>query len=68
MFSQQLCLLRTLLVKQGYLFPLDVKFILNELGDGGVLPVWTQSGQHCAYVFLPYRHNQTFDGIPFYLN
>ena len=45
MFSQQLCLLGTLLVKQGYLFPLDVKFIMNELGDGGLLSVWPQGGQ-----------------------
>ena len=50
---------------QGYLSPLDVKFILNELGDGGVLPVWTQSGQHCANGFLPYRRTQAFDSIPF---
>ena len=33
---------------------------LNKLGDGGVLPVWTQSGQHCAYGFLPYRRTQAF--------
>uniref|UniRef100_M4BHU4 Uncharacterized protein n=1 Tax=Hyaloperonospora arabidopsidis (strain Emoy2) TaxID=559515 RepID=M4BHU4_HYAAE len=55
MFSQQLCLLGTLLVKQGYFFPLGVKFILNELGDGGVLSVWPQGGQQCANGFLPYR-------------
>ena len=65
MFSQQLCLLRTLLVKQGYFFPLDVKLILNELGDGGVLSVWPQRGQQCANGFLPYRLTQAFDGIPF---
>uniref|UniRef100_M4B189 Uncharacterized protein n=1 Tax=Hyaloperonospora arabidopsidis (strain Emoy2) TaxID=559515 RepID=M4B189_HYAAE len=68
MFSQQFCLLRTLLVKQGYLFPLDVKFILNELGDGGVLAVWSQGEQQCANGFLPYRRTQVFDGIPFDLN
>ena len=54
MFTQQLCLLRTLLVKQGYFFPLGVKFILNELGDGGMLSVWPQGGQQCANGFLPY--------------
>ena len=48
LFSQQLCLLRPLLVKEGYLFPTIVKFILNELGFECVLSVWTQSGQHCA--------------------
>ena len=37
----------------------------NKLGDGGVLPVWTQSGQHCAYGFLFYRQTQAFDSIPF---
>uniref|UniRef100_M4BSY0 Uncharacterized protein n=1 Tax=Hyaloperonospora arabidopsidis (strain Emoy2) TaxID=559515 RepID=M4BSY0_HYAAE len=52
MFSQQLCLLRTLLVKQGYFFPLDVKFILNDLGDGGVLSFWPQGGQQCAKVAI----------------
>ena len=62
--SQQLCLLRPLLVKQGYLSPFSLKFILNELGDGGVLSLWTQSGQHCAYVSLPYRRTQSFDGFP----
>ena len=55
MVSQQLCLLRTLLVKQGYFFPLDVKFILNRLGDGGEQAVWPQGGQQCANGFLPYR-------------
>ena len=65
MFSQQLCLLRTLLMKQGYPFPLDIKSILNELGDGGVLAVWPQGGQQCANGFFPYRQTQTFDGIPF---
>ena len=65
MFSQQLCLLRTLLVKQDYFFPLGVKFIPNELGDGGVLSVWPQGGQQCANGFLPYRLTQAFDGIPF---
>ena len=54
LFSQQLCLLRTLLVKQDYFFPLGVKFILNELGGGGVLSVWPQGGQQCANGFLPY--------------
>ena len=39
MFSKQLCLLRTLLVKQGYFFPLGIKFVLNERGDCGVLAV-----------------------------
>ena len=29
------------------------------------LPIWTQSGQHCAYGFLPYRQTQSFDSIPF---
>uniref|UniRef100_M4BNN0 Uncharacterized protein n=1 Tax=Hyaloperonospora arabidopsidis (strain Emoy2) TaxID=559515 RepID=M4BNN0_HYAAE len=53
MFSQQLCILRILLVKQGYLLPLDVKFILNELGDGGVLAVWPQGGQQCAKASCP---------------
>ena len=52
-------------MKQGNLFPFSVKFILNELGDGSVLPFWTQSGQHCAYGFLSYRRTQTLDGIPF---
>ena len=53
---------------QGYLFPFSVKFILYELGNGGVLYVWTQSFQHCAYGFLTYssisivrRHPIRFD-------
>ena len=65
LLSQQLELLRPLLVKQCYRFPFSVKFSLNELGGGGVSPVWTQGGQHCAYGFLTYRRAQTFDGIPF---
>ena len=52
-------------MKQGYLSPFSVNFILNEVGDGGVLPVWTQSGQQCAYGFLPYRRAEAFDSIPF---
>ena len=53
LFSQQLCLLRPLLVNQGYLSPLSVKFILNELGDGGVLAVWPQGGQQCTKASCP---------------
>ena len=65
LLSQQFKLLRTLLMKQGYLFPFSVKFILDERGNGGVLSVWPQRGQHCADGFLPYRRAQTFDDIPF---
>ena len=67
LLPQQLELIRPLLVKQCPFFPFSVKLILNELGDGGVLPVWIQSGQHSAYGFLPYRRTQASDGIPFNL-
>ena len=53
------------MAKKIYLTLFSVKFILNELGNGGVLPVWTQSGQHLRYGFLPFRRTQSFDGIPF---
>ena len=52
-------------MKQGYRVPFSVKFILNELGDSGKLPIWTQSGQHCAEGFFPYRRIQSFNGISF---
>ena len=53
------------LVKQGYLSSFNVNFIPNELGHGGVLSVWTQSGQHCAYGFLTCRRTQVFDSLLF---
>ena len=57
LFFQQLCRLRPLLVKQGYLSPFSVKFILNELGDGGMLFVWTQSRQHLHLRLLALSSN-----------
>ena len=55
----------TLVRKARLPFPVQRQFHFEELGDGGVLSVWTQSVQHCAYGFLPYLRTQTFDGIPF---
>ena len=37
--SQLLGLLRALLVKQGYFFLFDARFMLNELGDSGMFLV-----------------------------
>ena len=64
MFSIQLYLLRLLLMKEGYLFPLSVMFILIFLVMVAYCP-FGLNGQHCAYGFLPSRRTQSFNGITF---
>ena len=51
-------------MKQGYFFPLGIKFVLMNVV---IVTCWPlpQGGQRCANGFLPYRLTQAFDGIPF---
>ena len=64
-FSQLLGLLRSLLVKQGYLLPLGDKFILDEPGYRGMLLVSVKRLQHGANGDLAYGINHAFYRTPF---
>ena len=64
LISQQLCLLRTLLVKKCSLFSRRVKLMMYEIDYGEILLVSVQYEHHGPNYMLTYSRPPLFDGAP----